>query len=224
MDTRDLSEQTYSRLRDMIIRGRLKPEKRLLEEELAEFCGVSRTPVRDALTRLRNEGYVRATGGARTGLEVSPLRRADVDELWTILGSLETDAARRAAQLPEAERDRLVARLREVNRELDETARLDAPTADDLMTLQSAFHRELVGSTAGPWLVRIYELVRPHAERYEWLYGSLREADLSLSTSEHERIIRLIERGEADAAAEAIRAHWEQARRRTGGLIERYWG
>lgn len=221
----DLSTTTYQRLRDLIVRGRLPPEKRLIEEELAERLGVSRTPVREALGRLKTEEYVRNTGrGARSLVEVKPLRRSDVDELWTLLGLLEASAAKEAASLPEAEREALVARLREVNRELAEEGGPPRGSPDRLMELQSGFHRELVDSAGGPWLQRIYELLRPHAERYEWIYGSLEESDLSISVTEHEEIIRLIETGRGDAAAGAIREHWDRARERTGTLIERYWG
>lgn len=225
MSKRDLSEETYERLRDLIVRGRLKPEKRLIEAELAREFGVSRTPVRDAIARLLHEGYVReAARGARSGVEVAPLKRADVDELWQLLGNLEAGAARSAAELPEDRRRRVVARLRATNDELSREANKEDGSPDRLMELQSAFHRELVAASGGPWLKQVYESIRPHAERYEWVYGWLGEADLSLSTAEHEDIVELIEDGRADAAADAIRRHWLEASKRTGGLIEAYWG
>ena len=221
----DLAEKTYRRLRDLIVRGRLAPQKRLIEDELAERLGVSRTPVRDALRRLRAEDYVLDTGrGARSTLEVRGLSRADVDELWTMLGSLEGSAATRAAALPDDARAELVERMRAINRELREQGRPPRGSPDRLMELQSGFHRELVESAGGPRLNRVYDLLRPHAERYEWIYGSHEESDLLVSAAEHDVIINLIESGEADAAAQAIRDHWERARGRTGELIERYWG
>src|SRR5581483_4112702 len=98
-------EQVYSRLRDLIVQGLLAPGSRIVETEIATRLGVSRTPVREALQRLQQEGYVIGSPGAQQSrLTVAPLTRDDVDELLNIVGALEGLGARGAGQAPQSER------------------------------------------------------------------------------------------------------------------------
>src|SRR6058998_4258214 len=98
-------DQVYARLRDLIVQGSLAPGSRIVETEIASRLGVSRTPVREALQRLQQEGFVNGAPGAQQSrLTVAPLTRADVHELLNIVGELEGLGARWAAGLPVAER------------------------------------------------------------------------------------------------------------------------
>ena len=86
------------RLRDLIVQGLLAPGSRIVETEIATRLGVSRTPVREALQRLQQEGYVMGSPGAQQSrLTVAPLTRDDVYELLNIVGALEGMGARGAA-------------------------------------------------------------------------------------------------------------------------------
>ena len=96
-------EQVYARLRDLIVQGLLAPGSRIVETEIAGRLGVSRTPVREALQRLQQEGYVMGAPGAQQSrLTVAPLTRDDVYELLNIVGALEGLGARGAAQIGRA--------------------------------------------------------------------------------------------------------------------------
>src|SRR5256886_9099152 len=109
-------EQVYSRLRDLIVQGLLAPGSRIVETEIATRLGVSRTPVREALQRLQQEGYVMGSPGAQQSrLTVAPLTRDDVYELLSIVGALEGLGARGAAALPQSERRELVRELKSLN-------------------------------------------------------------------------------------------------------------
>src|SRR5690606_31774765 len=78
----DLVTLTYHRLRQAITSGTLTPGARVVERELGDALGVSRTPVRSALHRLQQEGYIVAAGnGAATQLVIAPLTRHDAVEL-----------------------------------------------------------------------------------------------------------------------------------------------
>src|SRR5215204_4809465 len=75
-------EQVYVRLRDLIVQGLLSPGSRIIETEVATRLGVSRTPVREALQRLQQEGFVNGSPGAQQSrVSVAPLTREDVHEL-----------------------------------------------------------------------------------------------------------------------------------------------
>src|SRR5437867_8525608 len=93
-------DQVYARLRDLIVQGSLAPGSRIVETEIASRLGVSRTPVREALQRLQQEGFVMGAPGAQQSrLTVAPLTRDDVHELLDIVGALEGRGARRAASI-----------------------------------------------------------------------------------------------------------------------------
>ena len=93
---RALSDQVYRTLRANVANGQILPGARLQEVQLAEHLGVSRTPVREALTRLASEGLVAADGRS---FAVPALALADVDNTYEMRGLLEPEALRRAAQL-----------------------------------------------------------------------------------------------------------------------------
>lgn len=90
------SERAYTEIRARILSGALPPGAALKEEELAESCGVSRTPVRDALRRLEAEMHVERIGGSRRF--VADWSMDDIDDMFTLRGMLEGHAAARAAR------------------------------------------------------------------------------------------------------------------------------
>jgi len=109
--------KSYRQIRDMIVHGRLAPGSRVVEAELAEHFGVSRTPVRGALHMLQGEGFINSASGDRTKerLTVAPLTKEDAGELYAIIGHLEGLAARKTAQLDLAARSVVIHKLRELN-------------------------------------------------------------------------------------------------------------
>jgi len=95
------SDLAYETIRAKILSGALAPMTQLKEEELAEMCGVSRTPIRDALRRLEAEMLVRRTDTQRTFVpDWSP---DEVEEIFTLRVLLESHAASRAARFVTAE-------------------------------------------------------------------------------------------------------------------------
>src|SRR5690349_20834406 len=111
----DHVSRVYNELRTLIISGQLPPGARVAERAVGERLGLSRTPVRSALHRLQQEGFVASSGlGRDQRLFVTPLTQNDGRELLLIVGHLEGLAAREAALLP-AEKRRVLARtLREI--------------------------------------------------------------------------------------------------------------
>src|SRR6202171_6812575 len=101
------ANKLYDSLRNLIVRGQLAPGARIVETEVAERFGVSRTPVRAAFQRLEREGYVTASPTHQARMTVAPLTKEDVQELLAIVAELEGLAARSAALLSAAEREKL---------------------------------------------------------------------------------------------------------------------
>src|SRR5438477_2669894 len=143
-------DQVYARLRDLIVQGLLAPGSRIVETEIASRLGVSRTPVREALQRLQQEGYVIGSPGAQQSrLTVAPLTRDDVDELLNIVGALEGMGARGAAQLQQNDRRTLIRDLRNLNAEFHRAGKLVPIDHGALYDADQRFHRRIVEASAG---------------------------------------------------------------------------
>src|SRR5687768_10542435 len=100
----------YDKLRDLIVRGRLAPGARLIETDLAAALGVSRTPIREAISRLVQDGLaIPARRSTRTQVAVAPLTEADLHDLYTIMGALEGAVARNVRAMTPADRKALAA-------------------------------------------------------------------------------------------------------------------
>jgi DNA-binding GntR family transcriptional regulator len=214
-------EQVYQRLRDLIVQGLLAPGSRVVETEVATRLGVSRTPVREALQRLQQEGFVVGAPGAQQArLTVAPLTRADVHELLNIVGELEGLAARWAAGQTQPERRALARELKALNAEFHKTGRATPIDHGGLYEADETLHRTLVMSSSGPRLVALHDSVKPQAERYIRMYISMLTSDIRASVAEHDAIIDAIENGKADEAQAAVQVNWRHAAERIGKVIE----
>lgn len=214
-------DQVYTRLRDLIVQGSLPPGSRIVETEIASRLGVSRTPVREALQRLQQEGFVMGAPGAQQSrLTVAPLTREDVHELLDVVGALEGLGARRAATVEANERRALVKELRSLN---DEFARAGRGAPLDHGVLYDAderLHRRIVQAGVGPRLLALHDAVKPQAERYIRMYISLLTGDLKSSVDEHDAMILAIEEGRAADAQAAVETNWRHAADRLSRVIE----
>jgi DNA-binding GntR family transcriptional regulator len=211
----------YARLRDLIVQGLLSPGSRIIETEIATRLGVSRTPVREALQRLQQEGFVNGTPGAQQSrLTVAPLTRADVNELLNVVGALEGLAAYEAASLEESRRRSLAVELRAINDEFFKAGRKTPPEHSALYDADDRFHRHIVEAAGGPRLLALHDSVKPQAERYIRMYISMLTSDITSSVSEHEVITAAIEAGQASPAQEAIAVNWRHAADRLAHVID----
>lgn len=213
-------EQVYTRLRDLIVEGRLAPGSRVVEMDIAGRLGVSRTPVREALQRLQQEGYVFGPPGAQSRLTVAPLTRDDVYELLGIVGALEGLGARGAAMMAADRRASLVQALRAANEDFDRAARATPVDHSDVYDADERLHRTIVEASAGPRLLALHDAVKPQAERYIRMYISMLTGDTSASVTEHDTLIAAIEAGHADAAQRAVQVNWQHAAERLARVID----
>ena len=212
--------RAYDQLRELIVHGRLAPGSRIIESDIADRLGLSRTPARSALHRLRQEGYVVALERTtKRRLAVSPLTQSDAMELFQIVGQLEGLAARATAERPAAERAEIVSRLRALNADLATAGRATPADPRRLFDLDTAFHRTYVESGAGPRLLSLHDAIKPQAERYARLYVTSLVSEIVTSVSEHEVIERCIESAEPDAAQQAVENNWRNAARRLSRVI-----
>lgn len=212
----------YLRLRDLIIDGSLAPGGPLVEVSLAERLGVSRTPIRDALQRLHQEGLVaQAAEGRLYKFIVAPLTAEDGESLCHITGELEGLAAHAAARLPAAQRRALVAEMRAANADLEAMAGEAEPHPRAFLELDRTFHRLFVVAAAGPRLRAMHAALEPQAERYWRVYASMPPGAPVASAAEHAGIVAALDAGDAEAAREAARRNWLGSAERLLRVIER---
>jgi DNA-binding GntR family transcriptional regulator len=218
----DRVTQAYRQLRELIIWGRLAPGSRIIETDVAARLGVSRTPVRSALQRLQQEGYIVSSGtGQQSRLSVAPLTKEDARELFAIVGELEGLAASWAAQADEGTRTTMVHEMRRLNQELTETIQAGSPDHGRVFDLDQDLHRLFVNIGGGPRLRALHEAVKPQTERYVRLYISAFVDDIGRSVNEHEVAVRAIEAGDPQAAREAVLTNWRNAVERLCTVIDR---
>lgn len=219
---RDGSSTAYVQLRELIVNGRLAPGGRMIESELAERLGTSRTPVRSALHRLQGEGYVVARrGGRRTLLTVAPLTREDGRELFWIVGELEALAANWVARGQGGDRRSVAEALQRTNQQLLAASEADAPDPARLFDLHTRFHQTYVDGCGGPRVQAMHAVVKPQAERYRRLYTTALGGHIHASLAEHEAIVRAIQDADPDAAERAVKVNWRNAAERLARVIER---
>jgi len=216
----DRVSQVYERVRDLIVRGRFSPGVRLVEAQLVERLGVSRTSVRAALQRLQQEGYVTTGNGSRRGRPmVAPLTAEDARELFSMVGEIEGLGAERAAEMAEARRQALVDRLSRINTEYQQAASYQDPDRDELFALDTRFHREYVEASAGPRLLSLHDAVKPQIERYIRIYQQALHEAIQTSVIEHAGIIAAIASGSGRSAQESVRTNWRNAASRLQAVI-----
>jgi len=212
-------QEVYERLRALIIDGRLAPGTRLVETDVASRLGVSRTPVRGALQRLQQEGYVLDSPTLRqTRPTVAPLTSDDAHELFVLVGALEGLAASRAALGTPAERTALATELTDINDAFRAAAAAPRPDHGRIFELDERFHRCYM-KAAGRRVRSLHDTVKPQAERYERLYVSMLTSELHTSVVEHRAIIRAIRAGDAPAAQAAVETNWRNAAERLAAVV-----
>lgn len=216
-------EAVFLKIREMIVYGRLAPGSWIVEGDIAGKLGVSRTPVRHALQWLEHEGYLVALGaGPKSRMTVAPLTESDAVEAYRIVGHMEGLAGRLAAELPKREREELVKKLRQLNSQMAKSANGQKSDPRTFFDLDTSFHSLIVEATAGSRFLSIYNGIKPHTERYWWLYASSILDDENVSTEEHAKIVTAIAKGEPDAAEKALQSNWENGARRLVTLIRKF--
>jgi len=205
----------------MIVWGRLAPGTRIVEAEIADRLGVSRTPTRSAIHRLQQEGYITPLDRAKERrLIVAPLTQEDARELFEIVGQLEGLAARGAALLESRPRAVVVQRLRRLNTDLGAAARQRRPDAMGIFELDMTFHRAYVEAGSGPRLLALHAATKPQAERYVRLYITSLIDEIATSVAEHNVIVQAIDAGDSIAAQQAVGSNWKNAALRLSKVIQ----
>jgi len=216
-----LNDSAYERIRSMILTGSLAPGARIVESDLADHIGVSRTPVRSALHRLQQDGYVLdQERGRKVKLIVAPLTKEDAREIYHIVGALDGLAAWHAARLAEAEREALAAAMAEINGTLAVLEQSRQEGFQRLLELHSEFHALPLRAIEAPRLKSLHATTKPQADRYRRIYSSGDYGQQKASLQEHGGIVESLRVGDPAEALRRTQDHWMMAADRLCGIID----
>jgi len=207
------SDSAYRELKRRILENEFSIGEQYLEQEIAGLLNMSRTPIREALVRLANEGLVEIR--PRHGMRVKAISLKDVGEIYEILTALESSAAALATEkgLPDA----AVTNLRQAVANMD-----SALEADDLSGWAAAderFHRLLVELSGNERLQVLVGTFMDQSHRLRMLTLRLRPKPTA-SNIDHRAVIDAIVKGDADSARRLHRQHREKSGRMLIGLLE----
>jgi DNA-binding GntR family transcriptional regulator len=197
------------RLRALILTGEYGPDERLIEEQLAERLGVSRTPVRQALTMLEAEGLVEIT--PNRGATVCSFTIEDVWDIYDLRAVLEGHAARRAAariQRHELER------LRGLAGEMEGLAGKFDDHEEEiraLVGLNQEFHGTIVGASRNMRLKRLINRTVQVPLMFKAFFWYTPHERV-ISNHYHRQILEALEKGDADRAEIIMREHVYEGR------------
>jgi DNA-binding GntR family transcriptional regulator len=198
----DRSGAAYEQLKQAIITGELSPGQDLVEATLADWCGVSRTPIREALTRLEHEGMAVRLD---RGLVVQSRSPAEILDIYEVRIVLERSAARMAA---ERRTSHDIHALRLINQRMKA---IKDPRPADMVSINAAFHPAIWQASHNACLIDLLQRLTLHLGRYPVStlgYPGRWEA----ATSEHECLVDAIEKRDADCADELALVHFSAAR------------
>ena len=193
------SDQIYRALREAIISGGFRPREGLSESRICLMFGVSRSPVRIALTRLAEDGLVDVF--PQRGSFVAPIKLRQVKEGHFARVALELALLREAA---ERWSPRAGERLREALKQQKKYARLG--DAWSFHVADEQFHRGFAGIAGLDGVWDTVQGVKTHLDRVRHLANPVK-GHMEKVIAEHEAIVAALDAGQAQTAVEALRAH-----------------
>lgn len=214
---RTLAAEAYAAIRQAIRTGAFKPGDRLRFADLQALCGMSVTPVREALARLTAEGFTVLDD--HRGYSVASLSLEELRDVTATRQLCEGEALRLSVLKGDADWEARVISAHHLMARIPQ-AREDIPSAmrEDWEARHAAFHAALISACGSPALLEICGKLFSRADRYRRLSVSLEGAARDV-TGEHRRLMDRALARDADGAAEALREHYG----RTAAALEGFF-
>jgi len=200
------SKIAYNVIKARILAGEFTPNAHLKEEELTRICGVSRTPVRDALRSLAADYYVKVI--PNRGTFVSAWSNEDVEDIFSMRMMLEGYAAQRAA---EKAQDRQIEKLARYCRNISQL--IDAPgpiDTEEFLGENRLFHAQLWEASGSERLSIVLDrlVARPVVDRTAIAYT---DHDIHRSNEHHKEIVEAVRAHDGPWARSVMHSHIQAA-------------
>lgn len=221
IDNANLWDKTYQILKEQIIQRTFAPNEKLVIPELAKQLGVSRTPIRDALTRLEMEGLV--TTVPKVGTFVTAIGRQDVEQIMDTRLMLELWTVQKIADLDPNKLDETIHRIRAI---LDESGKeLDRLPVDEYLKrdYNLAFHLAFIELGNNPRNTSIYKSVMNY--RFIAFKNTLVTKEMIESAmNQHHEIFESLKDRDFDKLRTKLADHLQDAKKRIIEQIEAHGG
>lgn len=194
-----LHDQIVEHLREEIVTNDLQPGERLNEKELCARFGVSRTPLREAIKVLSNEGLVQLT--PRYGASIAPLTIEDLDEVFPIMGALEALAGELAcAHIEDAEIDAIDALHRRM------LVHFEKRDLRPYFECNQKIHDSILLAARNPTLTQTLRGLAGRVRRARY-FANMSEERWSAAVDEHEEILAALKARDAGRLGPLLRSH-----------------
>lgn len=214
MERISAKQRALEQIQRWITEGTLRPGEKILDSELAEALGVSRTPVREALQILEMQGFVEMQPGCAT--RVTPIRREDVYKIYPPLAALDATAAEIAAERVTKEE---IDALRRTNQAFAEA--LGKKAYYDALVLDEQFHQTILEAADNPYLTSFITTLQMHVRRLKYVFIQTAVVSPDQSIKEHSMIIDALERRDKEAAARIMKQNWLRPMREIADRLQR---
>lgn len=195
---RRLADEVYDQIVNAIMNLDIGHEDRLVQEKLAADLGISRTPVREALMRLEQEGVLRKS--AQGGFRLYQMTDQEVRELYQTRAAIEGQVARILAERHTVEDIKV---LRET---IKTEENISSDSAREYFEANRNIHRRFVELANNRYLLEIFDMTWGKAMAFR-LFAQIQNIDLSKSLGDHMALVDVIETGNKIEALEAFIAH-----------------
>lgn len=209
----NLKTVAYNTIKNKIVTCEYAPGTFLNEELLTEELKISRTPVRDALGRLEQEGLVEIK--AKKGITVTPLSIKDINMIFEIRRLYEPYILKTyGSHLPEEKLNEFFQIFKNTN-----TNSKCFQDNNYFYDLDSSFHKMIVDTCPNTYLLHSYALTQTQSERFRFMTGNVSNNRLEETFNEHINIIIPCLQKDWDKAAESLLAHLEESKKATFQLV-----
>lgn len=193
-----LADEVYAQVLDAVHRGAIAPDQRIVQERLAEELKISRTPVREALLRLEQDGILVAAGTG--GFVIRSITEGEVREIYEARTAVEVEAARLLSAARDTKRNALI---RETIRQRE---KLKSQGTRDYFDANRSIHRAIVEQTRNRYLLEMFDTIWNRGFSFH-LFAAIGSRNLAKSLGDHISLIDAIETGHLERAAQVFRSH-----------------
>ncbi len=207
--SKPLRDQLHQDLRQMLIKRQLAPDSRIIEARLCAQLGTSRTPLREALFKLEQEGFIKSD--LAKGFTVNSLSSKEVKELYPIIWTLEI----LAINLSSERIQHVVKELAAINKEFAKAV----GNPEKTINIDTRFHEVLIQECRNRHLIKQLAALKNLVRRYEFAYMQ----DLSWvddSIEQHDQIINAIAKKNYSLVTKIIEQNWRCGMDRISAWLE----
>lgn len=198
---KSLHQELADQLRDLIVSGELEQGKKVPEKDLCEHFGVSRTPLREALKVLANDRLISLE--PNRGAWVTPITRADVEEIYPVMGALEGLAGEMAcARLSDAG----IARIKDLHHQL--ATAYAAEDRSEFFKVNQMIHEEILIGAGNKTLSAQFQSLAIRVRQARYL-APVSASQWALAFREHEEMIACLEIRNGAGLSRVLRTHLE---------------